>query len=69
MYEVCKDILEGSELLVWYGDSYLQFVGVPICLKDSQNATNSGEAESECSVSQKASNSFTIAFSVTAVRG
>ena len=47
MYEACKDIVEGSELLVWYGDSYLQFVGVPICLKEAQNAVNNSEAESE----------------------
>ena len=48
MYEACKDIVEGSELLVWYGDSYLQFVGVPICLnKDAQNASNNNEPESK----------------------
>ena len=47
MYEACKDIVEGAELLVWYGDSYLQFVGVPICLKEAQNAVNNSEAESE----------------------
>jgi len=33
-YEVCKDIAQGQELLVWYGDSYLQFLGIPVSLKD-----------------------------------
>ena len=32
-YEVCKDIAEGSELLVWYGDSYLKYMGIPITMK------------------------------------
>ncbi|XP_071944805.1 PR domain zinc finger protein 14-like [Antedon mediterranea] len=32
-YEACKDIPRGSELLVWYGDSYLQFMGVPVSIK------------------------------------
>ncbi|XP_794184.4 PR domain zinc finger protein 14 [Strongylocentrotus purpuratus] len=34
-YEACKDIPRGTELLVWYGDSYLQFMGIPIALKDA----------------------------------
>ena len=33
-YEVCKDIAQGQELLVWYGDSFLQFLGIPVSLKD-----------------------------------
>lgn len=32
-YEVSKDIAEGSELLVWYGDSYLKYMGIPITMK------------------------------------
>lgn len=32
-YEVCKDVAEGSELLVWYGDSYLKYMGIPITMK------------------------------------
>lgn len=35
-YKVCKEINSGSELLVWYGDSYLQFMGIPIALKDQE---------------------------------
>jgi hypothetical protein len=27
-------IKKGQELLVWYGDSYLQFLGIPVSLKD-----------------------------------
>ncbi|XP_067409945.1 PR domain zinc finger protein 14 [Emydura macquarii macquarii] len=32
-YESCKEILPHQELLVWYGDCYLQFLGIPISLK------------------------------------
>ncbi|XP_048364509.1 PR domain zinc finger protein 14 [Sphaerodactylus townsendi] len=32
-YESCKEISPGQELLVWYGDGYLQFLGIPISLK------------------------------------
>ncbi|CAD5113857.1 DgyrCDS3021 [Dimorphilus gyrociliatus] len=33
-YEVCRDIKKGHELLVWYGDSHIQFMGIPIGLKN-----------------------------------
>ena len=29
-YQVSKDITPGQELLVWYGDSYLKFMGIPV---------------------------------------
>ena len=32
-YECCNDIPIGTELLVWYGDSYMQFMGIPIAKK------------------------------------
>ncbi|XP_015279361.1 PREDICTED: PR domain zinc finger protein 14 [Gekko japonicus] len=32
-YETCKEISPGQELLVWYGDGYLQFLGIPLSLK------------------------------------
>ncbi|XP_043922197.1 PR domain zinc finger protein 14 [Protopterus annectens] len=32
-YESCKEIEPRQELLVWYGDCYLQFLGIPITLK------------------------------------
>ncbi|XP_060100319.1 PR domain zinc finger protein 14 [Heteronotia binoei] len=32
-YESCAEISPGQELLVWYGDCYLQFLGIPISLK------------------------------------
>ena len=32
-YEVCKEIAEGCELLVWYGDTYLKYMGIPITMK------------------------------------
>ncbi|XP_054751677.2 PR domain zinc finger protein 14-like [Lytechinus pictus] len=40
-YEACKDIPRGTELLVWYGDSYLQFMGIPIALKDANRGQTS----------------------------
>ncbi|KAM9308388.1 PR domain zinc finger protein 14 [Gastrophryne carolinensis] len=49
-YETCKEILPKQELLVWYGDSYLQFLGIPVSLKGMdegrphfQQAEESGE--------------------------
>ncbi|KAM8822515.1 PR domain zinc finger protein 14 [Spinachia spinachia] len=33
-YEACKEIRAGQELLVWYGDCYMQFLGIPLTLKD-----------------------------------
>lgn len=35
-YEACKDIQPGQELLVWYGDCYTQFLGIPLTLKDAK---------------------------------
>ncbi|XP_023650354.1 PR domain zinc finger protein 14 [Paramormyrops kingsleyae] len=32
-YEACKEISPKQELLVWYGDSYVQFLGIPLTLK------------------------------------
>lgn len=47
-YEVCKDIPNGTELLVWYGDCYLQFMGVPVSLKEM--ADGGAQEESECKI-------------------
>ncbi|XP_055958319.1 PR domain zinc finger protein 14 [Patella vulgata] len=44
-YEVCKDIPQGSELLVWYGDCYLQFMGVPVALKEMADGGAQEEAD------------------------
>ncbi|TNM96268.1 hypothetical protein fugu_015929 [Takifugu bimaculatus] len=35
-YEACKDIQPGQELLVWYGDCYMQFLGIPLTLKEAR---------------------------------
>jgi hypothetical protein len=43
-YEVCKDIAQGNELLVWYGDSYLQFLGIPVSLKEMSDELVNEEA-------------------------
>lgn len=32
-YEVCMDIVEGSELFVWYGDIYFKYMGILIIMK------------------------------------
>ena len=34
-YEACKEVAPGQELLVWYGDCYVQFLGIPLTLKVS----------------------------------
>ena len=47
-YEVCKDIPQGMELLVWYGDCYLQFMGVPVALKEMAGGGAAEEADSKC---------------------
>ena len=33
-YQACKEIKRGDELLVWYDDDYMQFMGIPISLKE-----------------------------------
>lgn len=39
-YDACKDIQPGQELLVWYGDCYMQFLGIPLTLKDGGQEGN-----------------------------
>ncbi len=46
-FEACKDIPQGTELLVWYGDCYLQFMGIPVSLKDTGDHTILEEPESK----------------------
>ncbi|KAL2308309.1 hypothetical protein Nmel_001323 [Mimus melanotis] len=50
-YESCKEIFPKQELLVWYGDCYVQFLGIPISLKGMaegkkppQNPEEAGES-------------------------
>ncbi|XP_039610023.1 PR domain zinc finger protein 14 [Polypterus senegalus] len=40
-YETCKEIGPKQELLVWYGDCYLQFLGIPLTLKDVADGKSS----------------------------
>ena len=47
-YESCRDILHGEELLVWYGNSYDMFMGIPTGIKtlpkkEKTNETVQGE--------------------------
>ncbi|KAL6097897.1 prdm14 [Pungitius sinensis] len=39
-YEACKEIRPGQELLVWYGDCYMQFLGIPLTLKDPREGNS-----------------------------
>lgn len=39
-YEACKDIQAGQELLVWYGDCYMQFLGIPLTLREAKEDSN-----------------------------
>ena len=32
-YEVLEDIQAGTELLVWYGDTYAEYMGLPLAIK------------------------------------
>ena len=34
-YEACREVPPGEELLVWYGDCYVQFLGIPLTLRDA----------------------------------
>ncbi|XP_029443053.1 PR domain zinc finger protein 14 [Rhinatrema bivittatum] len=49
-YESCKEIGPNQELLVWYGDCYQQFLGIPISLKRAA-AGKSSQPQSEGSES------------------
>ncbi|XP_035660097.1 PR domain zinc finger protein 14-like [Branchiostoma floridae] len=44
-YEACKEIPQGAELLVWYGDCYLQFMGIPVALKEMADSGAGAVAE------------------------
>ncbi|XP_032876274.1 PR domain zinc finger protein 14 [Amblyraja radiata] len=44
-YETCKDVPEKQELLVWYGDCYLQFMGIPVTLKEMTESQFTEQAE------------------------
>uniref|UniRef100_M4A721 PR domain containing 14 n=1 Tax=Xiphophorus maculatus TaxID=8083 RepID=M4A721_XIPMA len=43
-YEACKEITPGQELLVWYGDCYTQFLGIPLTLKDPREDNNNNNS-------------------------
>ena len=34
-YEACREVPPGEELLVWYGDCYVQFLGIPLTLRET----------------------------------
>ena len=41
-YDACRDMTPGTELLVWYGDGYVQFMGVPVALKPTASVCGGG---------------------------
>ena len=48
-YESCREITHGEELLVWYGNCYHMFMGIPTGIKTAPrkehvNETGQGEA-------------------------
>lgn len=40
-------LFKGQELLVWYGDTYLQFLGIPVSLKDMTDEISEETTESK----------------------
>lgn len=46
-YDVCRDIDPDSELLVWYGDTYQQFMGIPMGVKDTEKEENADDTETK----------------------
>ncbi|XP_022539762.2 PR domain zinc finger protein 14 [Astyanax mexicanus] len=49
-YEACREVQPGQELLVWYGDAYIQFLGIPLTLKEfgeESEAVNPAEDSAE----------------------
>uniref|UniRef100_A0A452H170 Uncharacterized protein n=1 Tax=Gopherus agassizii TaxID=38772 RepID=A0A452H170_9SAUR len=52
-YESCKEILPNQELLVWYGDCYLQFLGIPISLKGATEGKGPQQQPEESGESYK----------------
>ncbi|XP_060588038.1 PR domain zinc finger protein 14-like [Ruditapes philippinarum] len=40
-YEVCRDIHPGMEVLVWYGDMYSQFMGIPVTIAATEEEKQS----------------------------
>ncbi|XP_070206137.1 PR domain zinc finger protein 14-like [Littorina saxatilis] len=47
-YEVSRDVPPGEELLVWYSEEYLQFMGIPVSLKSTvlDSGAEKGDIES-----------------------
>ena len=51
-YELCRDILHGEELLVWYGNHYHMFMGIPTGIKTlPKKEKNIGAIQGEIIVS------------------
>ncbi|XP_061198873.1 PR domain zinc finger protein 14 [Neopsephotus bourkii] len=52
-YESCKEIFPKQELLVWYGDCYVQFLGIPVSLKYGEDRRKHPEDPEEAGESFK----------------
>uniref|UniRef100_A0A2C9JWM7 C2H2-type domain-containing protein n=1 Tax=Biomphalaria glabrata TaxID=6526 RepID=A0A2C9JWM7_BIOGL len=47
MWETCCDVTPGKELLVWYTESYEQFMGIPLCLQGQEVKPDAEVAETD----------------------
>ncbi|KAH3891738.1 hypothetical protein DPMN_015845 [Dreissena polymorpha] len=45
MLKVCRDVPPGTEVLVWYGDSYLQFMGIPVTMTSTEDEVKDKDAD------------------------
>ena len=48
-YEVLEDIPPGTELLVWYGDTYADYMGLPLAIKVNGKQIVTDPQPSSCS--------------------
>ena len=50
-YEACREVPPGEELLVWYGDCYVQFLGIPLTLRETaEDSSRALSTEGACGV-------------------
>ena len=50
-YEACRDVYEGEELLVWYGNMYETFLGIPVGIKTFIKEEDNPAGESKLIIS------------------
>ncbi|XP_027029129.2 PR domain zinc finger protein 14 [Tachysurus fulvidraco] len=45
-YETCREIRPLQELLVWYGDTYTLYMGIPMCLREEEEEDKEQDGDS-----------------------